>query len=170
MRKFIIDNKVKILAVINILLVFIVDQISKGLILDNLLLHKELAVFKILTDKLNFGFNLFLTYNYGTSFSLIKIASGSTVFLLIATSVIISLILSYWLLKESSSNKFAVFALSLVIGGALGNIYDRLLLGYVIDFLDLYIGKYHWPVFNIADVAISVGAVILCFQLCFDKK
>lgn len=163
-------SKIKLLAVLNIILVLVLDQVSKFFMVKNFDYHREWSIFKVLTEKLNFGLSVFVTNNYGTSFSLIKVASESTIVVLIATSVTICLILAYWLYRESSNNKVTIIAISLVMGGALGNIIDRFTLGYVVDFVDMYIGQYHWPVFNVADIAISIGALVLCYELIKHKN
>lgn len=109
-------------------------------------------------------FNLLYVHNYGAAFSFLSDASGwqRWFFSLIALGV--SGILIYWMRNLSASEKMPNIAYALIIGGALGNLFDRLYYGYVIDFLDVYIGKYHWPAFNFADAAICIGAVLIVFD------
>ena len=78
--------------------------------------------------------------------------------------------LSVWLLRLQPAQKWLAAALALLVGGAFGNFYDRVLYGYVVDFIDAYYGAYHWPVFNVADSAICIGAVLLLLESFLDKK
>ena len=165
MLKLLHQYQVKFLVVINIFLIFIIDQFTKSYILANYVYHASYPLINVVTAKLNFGLNFFLAYNKGTAFSIVRQATDSTRLLLIAITIGITLGLVYWFVKTSSREKVTLFALSLILGGAIGNIYDRVMLGYVIDFIDVYVGSYHWPVFNFADCAISIGAMILCWRL-----
>lgn len=168
-KKYIKYN-IKYIAVLNILLVCMLDQFSKHIAVNNLDYNIGQNFFSIVINKLDLGANFFLTYNYGTAFSIIRAASDFTAVGLIICSIVISSLLLYWLYIEKVENKVSIFAISLIVGGALGNVYDRFLLGYVVDFIDVYAGKYHWPVFNLADSAISIGAIILCIVLLFNKN
>jgi signal peptidase II len=119
--------------------------------------------YPILVNGINIfsGFNLVYVENRGISFGLLSDFDISPVLGII--SFIISFYIIYLVLQ---SNKILeVIGLSLVLGGAIGNGYDRVSQGYVIDFLDFYIGKNHWPAFNLADTFISVGAVIFFLSL-----
>ncbi len=108
-------------------------------------------------------FNLVLTYNTGAAFSFLSEASGWQRWFLSAIAATASFIIIY-LLHKYRAEKLFCFSLSLILGGALGNLWDRITLGYVVDFLDFYIGDYHWPAFNIADSAIFIGAVLLIIE------
>ena len=114
-------------------------------------------------------FNLVLTYNAGAAFSFLGDASGWQRWFLSGIAFIACAVISYLLYKHAE-NKLFCFALSLVLGGALGNLYDRITLGHVVDFLDFYIGDYHWPAFNVADSAICVGAALLIYESFTTKK
>lgn len=160
---------IKIFALVNTLLILILDIYTKFLSVSYLKYHQAVDIFSIVIYKLKLGLNLFLTYNKGTAFSIIKTASGNTKLFLLLVSSLISIILLVWLYKEQSSNKTEILSISLILGGALGNIYDRLNYGYVIDFIDVYANQYHWPVFNVADMAISVGVFLLGIKLLFYK-
>jgi signal peptidase II len=107
-------------------------------------------------------FNLLLTRNSGISFGMFNGAPGANalVFSLAATAVIA--ILFYWLTRVD--NRFLAVAIGLIIGGAAGNVIDRLLGGSVIDFLDFHLGAWHWPAFNIADSAICLGVVAMLLE------
>lgn len=130
------------------------------------LLTKEL-IFAIL-DKQEFAyikvtsfFNLVKVYNRGVSFGLFNdLIYGKIILIIIAS--IITLFLIYWLSKTEQPK--IAFALSLVIGGALGNIIDRSIYGAVADFLDFHLFGIHWPAFNLADSSITIGAIILIFD------
>ncbi|MBX3641195.1 MAG: lipoprotein signal peptidase [Nitrosomonas sp.] len=108
-------------------------------------------------------FNLVLTYNTGAAFSFLSEASGWQRWLLSAIAAIASCVIIY-LLHKYRAEKLFCFSLSLILGGALGNLWDRITLGYVVDFLDFYLGDYHWPAFNIADSAIFIGAILLIIE------
>ena len=105
-------------------------------------------------------FNLVLTYNAGAAFSILSEASGWQRWFLSSIATGASILIIY-LLYRHATNKMFCLALSLILGGALGNLWDRITLGHVVDFLDFYIGNYHWPAFNIADSAIFIGAALL---------
>ncbi len=108
-------------------------------------------------------FNLVLTYNTGAAFSFLSEASGWQRWFLSAIAAIASSVITYMLYKYRAEKLFC-FSLSLILGGALGNLWDRMTLGYVVDFLDFYLGNYHWPAFNIADSAIFIGAALLIIE------
>lgn len=163
-------NKTKILALLCSILVFFLDQLTKKIALDSLAYTTPYPVLGVAGETLNFGMNWFLTFNYGTAFSFIKAASNNTFIFLVIFSSLVTLALGYWLYKEDNNNKISIFAIGAIIGGALGNIYDRISLGYVVDFVDVYAGKWHWPVFNFADTAISIGVTLLLVSLLFDKR
>lgn len=107
------------------------------------------------------GVNLTLLHNTGAAFSVLSDAGGWQRWLLAALALIASSVILAWLRSLRASRRWLAAALALILGGALGNLWDRLLLGYVIDFIDLYYGHWHWPAFNLADSAISTGAVML---------
>jgi signal peptidase II len=104
-------------------------------------------------------FNLVLAYNKGAAFSFLADASGWQRYFFTGMGVIAAGFIIY-LLKRNAGQRLFCWALSLVLGGALGNVIDRLLYGHVIDFLDVHVGNWHWPAFNVADSAICVGAVL----------
>lgn len=110
--------------------------------------------------------NLTLVYNPGAAFSFLSEAGGWQRWFFIALSSVVSVVLLRWIWRAQTHKSAA--ALSLVLGGALGNLIDRLAHGYVIDFIDVYYRQYHWPVFNIADSAITIGAALLLWELLFN--
>jgi len=134
--------------------VLLLDRLSKWLLLKEIpspgTPALELAPF----------FNLALVWNHGISFGMFS--GHRRPFIVITLSVIIMGILLLWLWRNRS--KAAAFGLGSVIGGAAGNVIDRLRFGAVADFFDFHLGIYHWPAFNIADSCIFIGVVVLCLQ------
>ena len=137
------------------LAVIVIDQGSKTLAEHLLVIHEPVAVMP--------GFDLFLTYNLGAAFSFLSSAGGWQRWLFALLSSGVSVFIVWWLWRLPRGQKWLACALTLVLGGAIGNLIDRLFrpAGGVVDFIDIYYGTWHWPAFNIADSAISVGAVML---------
>ncbi|MFN3397232.1 MAG: signal peptidase II [Sulfurimicrobium sp.] len=108
-------------------------------------------------------FNLVLAHNTGAAFSFLATAGGWQRLFFIAVAAMASAVILYLLRKHGRQTRFAL-ALSLVLGGALGNLTDRIRWGYVVDFLDFYYGNTHWPAFNIADMAITGGVILLVWD------
>ncbi len=108
-------------------------------------------------------FNLVLTYNPGAAFSFLSDQSGWQRWFLSGVAGSAAILIIY-LLNRYKHEKLFCLSLSLILGGALGNLYDRITLGHVVDFLDFYVGAYHWPAFNVADSAISIGAVLMIYE------
>jgi signal peptidase II len=136
-------------------LLAVLDQLSKYVMTRVLVFGNGIEVTPF--------FNLALVYNRGAAFSFLSSASGWQRELFIA----IALIASGWvvyLLRRYPRQTLFCFALSLILGGAVGNVIDRLLLGVVVDFLDFHLAGYHWPAFNIADSAITCGAALLIWD------
>jgi signal peptidase II len=104
-------------------------------------------------------FNLVLAYNKGAAFSFLATESGWQRYLFTGLGIAAALFIVY-LLKRHAGQRLFCWALSLVLGGAIGNVIDRIRLGHVIDFLDFHVDTWHWPAFNVADSAICVGAVL----------
>ena len=104
-------------------------------------------------------FNLALTYNRGISFGLFNGAAGVNAIVFSLAAAAIVAVLVYWLAHAASP--LLAMAIGLVIGGAVGNVIDRLRLGAVVDFLDFHVGAIHWPAFNVADSAICVGVAVM---------
>jgi signal peptidase II len=107
--------------------------------------------------------NLVLTYNAGAAFSFLSNESGWQRWLFSGIAICASVLIIYLLRKHTSEKLFCV-ALSFILGGALGNLWDRITLGYVVDFLDFHYSGYHWPAFNVADSLIFIGALLLIFE------
>src|SRR5674476_540719 len=114
-------------------------------------------------------FNLVLTYNAGAAFSFLSDASGWQRWFFSAIAASASGLIIY-LLRKHAADKLFCMALSLILGGALGNLWDRITLGHVVDFLDFHVSNYHWPAFNVADSAIFLGAILLILDSFRHKK
>ncbi len=106
-------------------------------------------------------FDWTLTYNEGVAFSMFGEGGDLQRYLLSAFAVAVSIGFMVWLTRLPRSDRFSALALALVIGGALGNVIDRLRLGHVVDFILVYYREWHWPAFNVADSCIVVGAIVL---------
>lgn len=143
------------------LLVVLLDQISKQWFESHFMLYEQVNVLPF--------FNLILTYNHGAAFSFLSDQSGWQRWFLIAVSTVVTVVLLVWLRGLKSHEKITALSLSLVIGGAVGNLIDRALFGRVIDFLDFYIGQHHWPAFNLADSAITIGVAMMVYELLFSR-
>lgn len=135
------------------LAIIIADQISKTVMVNWLDLYETVPVLPF--------FNLTLAHNTGAAFSFLAGAGGWQRWFFVVLAAVISLVLIIWMKRLAQTAKLEAISLALIIGGAIGNVIDRLIYGYVIDFLDVYVGNYHWPAFNIADSAICIGAVLL---------
>jgi signal peptidase II len=134
-------------------LVVALDWWTKGLASAHLTLYRPLEVVP--------GLNLTLAHNYGAAFSFLSDAGGWQRWLFTALASVVTLVLFVWLLRLPAREKLTGVALSLVIGGAIGNLVDRVALGYVVDFIDVYYRDWHWPAFNVADSAITCGVILL---------
>lgn len=143
-------------------IVVIADQISKSLATQALVYQQPEAVFP--------GLNLTLVHNTGAAFSFLSEAGGWQRWFFISLTVLVSAALVYWLKTLTRDKCWLAVALALILGGALGNLWDRVTLGYVIDFIDVYYKGWHWPAFNVADSCITVGAVMLVIDaIWFDQ-
>lgn len=138
-------------------LVFLVDQLSKYAIVSTLLSYQPYPVMPM--------FNLTLAYNTGAAFSFLSQAGHWHRYFFAGFSSLMSLCLIIWLMRLPVKAYLQLTAVSLILGGALGNLYDRLIFGNVIDFIDLYYGSHHFAVFNLADSAICLGALLLFIDL-----
>ncbi|MEE9356875.1 signal peptidase II [Candidatus Vondammii sp. HM_W22] len=142
------------------LLVIGLDQVSKQLAESSMMVFERVPVIPFL--------NMTLAYNEGAAFSFLSDQGGWQRWLFAGLAIVVTLILVGWL-GHLKSEKILAVSLSLVIGGAVGNLIDRLLYGHVIDFIDLYYQQWHWPAFNIADSAISVGVVLMLLDAFLEK-
>ena len=144
------------------MLVIVLDQVTKLVADRSLELHQSIEVMPM--------FNITLAYNTGAAFSFLASAGGWQRWFFTVVALTISTFLTVWLARLDRSERWLGVALALVLGGALGNLWDRMVYGYVIDFIDVYYGTAHWPAFNIADSAICVGAAMLLIESLFLQK
>lgn len=135
------------------LVVIALDQITKQWILSELPLFGRIEVLPF--------FDIIHVRNYGAAFSFLSEQSGWQRWFFTALALIISTILLVLMRRQPTAMWRLNFAYALVIGGALGNVLDRLQHGFVVDFLDFYVRDYHWPAFNVADMAIVIGAGVM---------
>jgi len=136
--------------------IVVVDQATKFAALRYLVYHAEKKLLPFLS--------LTLTYNSGAAFGFLNNEAGWQKFFFIIVAVIAIGFIAVWLYRLGPQDKWVAIALALVLGGAIGNLIDRLLYGYVVDFIDISFGSWHFWIFNIADSAISIGAVVLVFD------
>jgi len=147
-----------------ILGLFIIDQLTKFLIQRNLPLLGRLKVIPGF-------FSLTHIHNRGAIFGFFAQSSNSVIQIGLAAASFLALgFVVYYFVRTPASERILKIALTLILAGALGNLTDRLLRGYVVDFLDFYMGRWHWPNFNLADSCISIGAIILIFTFFISEK
>lgn len=142
-------------------LVLVADQISKYYILNEVLEDRAMIIYTS-------WFNLVKAWNTGVSFSMFNDMGAWGTFLLSVLAISIIGFLVLWLQKEPS--RLVQVALGFIIGGAIGNLIDRVRLGAVFDFLDFHIADAHWPAFNVADSFICIGAIIIIVHSLFNKE
>lgn len=140
--------------------VIVFDQITKWLILDAFLPDPSRV------EVLPF-FNLVLTWNPGVSFGMFGGLGDLGPWILTIFALVIAAVMGVWMMR--TNGVWTALGLSLLVGGALGNVIDRVRFGAVVDFLDFHVLGYHWPAFNVADSAISVGAAVLIIEALFTK-
>ena len=148
-------------------LIAVLDQLTKKIAEAELLLHKPVAIIP--------SFNLTLMYNKGAAFSFLSEAGGWQRIFFVAISAAVSIFLIFWLKQitqdeKQKNNSLIQVAIALILGGAVGNLIDRAMTGAVVDFIQLYYSTYYFPAFNIADAAISVGAVLLIIDMLLESK
>lgn len=144
------------------ILIVVLDQLSKYWAYATLIPYQPVTVMPMV--------NLTLAFNTGAAFSFLSQAGEWHRWFFVAFSSIVSLVLIIWLIKAPTKERLQLASLSFILGGAVGNLLDRILVGHVIDFIDLYYKNYHWPIFNLADVAICTGAVLLVLDLCKNRR
>ena len=142
-------------------LVVVLDQISKLWIAGHFAYLEMLRVLNV--------FDLTLMHNQGAAFSFLSDAGGVQRWLFTAIALIASVSIT-WLLKKHAENTLFAFALGMILGGALGNLIDRISYGYVIDFLLFHWDEHYFPAFNLADSAITCGATLLIWDSFMEKK
>ncbi|MGO1297300.1 MAG: signal peptidase II [Vibrio sp.] len=115
-------------------------------------------------------FNFVYVHNFGAAFSFLSDQTGWQRWLFSAIAFAVVAFLVFSMRRANSSDKWSNIAYALIIGGAVGNVFDRIVHGFVIDYLDVHWANYHWPAFNLADSAICIGAVMIVFEGFFAKK
>jgi signal peptidase II len=145
--------------IILVLATLVSDRWTKTLIQKRFDLNESISV-------IDGFFNITYVRNTGVAFGIFDPLSlpAKSIFLSVFTAFAAVVVITYSV-RSSLRNRLLQVALALVLGGALGNLYDRLAYGYVVDFLEFYIGAYHWPSFNVADSAISIGVVLLALEI-----
>jgi signal peptidase II len=134
----------------------VLDQVSKLAVDGNMQLFESIPLMPY--------FNLTYVHNTGAAFSFLAQAGGWQRWLFAGLAVVMSSIIAVWLYRLQKHETLMAVALSLVLGGAIGNLIDRVAYGYVIDFLDVYYQDWHWPAFNIADSAICIGVGLMLLE------
>lgn len=143
--------------------ILFLDQITKWAVVGHLRLHETVPVIAGV-------FNLVHVRNRGMAFGMLNSLQGNLGFyLLTAASMSAIILLLYWFIRLKEGGTWITLGLSFIVGGAFGNLLDRLTYGEVIDFFDFYVGSYHWPAFNVADSAITVGTFLIALSL-FHKR
>jgi signal peptidase II len=138
-------------------LIVLLDEASKYWVLHAFVPYQPKALLPML--------NFVLAYNNGAAFSFLNNAGEWHRWFFVGFSLVMSLVLAVWLWRLPSTERVQSFGLSLILGGAVGNLLDRLILGHVIDFIDVYYANYHWPTFNLADSAICLGVFLLLLTM-----
>jgi signal peptidase II len=133
------------------------DLYTKQLASDALVLYRPHEVFSWL--------NMTLAHNYGAAFSFLSSAGGWQRWFFIVLASAVSLVLLVWLIRLPRREWMTGLGLALILGGAIGNLVDRIRLGYVVDFIDFHIGGWHYPAFNVADSAITCGVILLLLDV-----
>jgi len=144
------------------LVVIVFDQVTKQMVTDSLHLYQSIPILPSL--------NLVLVHNSGAAFSFLSDAGGWQRWFFVVLAMGVSVVILIWIKRLKQEERRLAVALSLVLGGAIGNVWDRIAHGYVVDFIDVYYGEWHWPAFNVADSAICVGAALLILDALFNKE
>jgi signal peptidase II len=142
--------------------IFIIDQLTKYWTVKTLALHESYQVLSF--------FNFTYARNYGAAFSFLGDAGGWQKYLFTAIAFVVSAYLVYLLKHNRQAQYWSNIAFALILAGAIGNVTDRLMFGYVVDFLDFDLGFYRWPTFNVADIAIFIGAAMILLESFFTSE
>ena len=141
--------------------VIALDQITKAWAVKTLIFQEPKVILSF--------FNWYLDFNKGAAFSMLNSNPTVAMWLFGGIAIAVSVILIVWLLFIPTQNQLQSMALSLILGGALGNFTDRVRLGHVVDFIQLHLKELYWPVFNVADIAITIGAGLLIITMLLRK-
>ena len=135
------------------IVVVILDQLTKYIASTSLEMFQPVAVMPM--------FNWTLMHNTGAAFSFLHDAGGWQRWFFAVIAVVVSVVLVMWIKRLEEHEKWLAIALALILGGAIGNVIDRVWLGYVVDFIQVYYQQWYWPAFNVADSAISIGVAMI---------
>jgi signal peptidase II len=153
-----------VLFIFGAIAVIVLDQITKAVIREKLFMYGSYKV-------IDGFFSLVYVMNPGAAFGFLAGAPEIFRYLFfISITVLAILLIIYYILKSKAQDVLIVISLTLIFGGAVGNLIDRIRFGAVVDFLDFYIGTWHWPAFNAADSAISIGAVLMIWEMLVSRK
>lgn len=144
--------------------VVLADQLSKRLVVATVEPYMERI------SVIPGFFDIVHVHNTGAAFSFLADGAGWQRWFFVAVSVVAVVILAGMIVRSQPFQRFTMVTLGLIMGGAAGNLVDRLFIGHVIDFFDVYVGSYHWPAFNVADSAISIGVVGLLYLIVTNKE
>ena len=144
------------------LLAIVIDQWTKSIAVAHLVYAQPVPVMPML--------NWTLLHNYGAAFSFLSDAGGWQRYFFTSLASVVSVIFALWLLRLPKNTVVLAAALSLILGGAIGNLIDRVTLGYVVDFIHVYYSDSHFPAFNIADSAITLGVILMLIDTFFLEK
>lgn len=144
------------------IILVILDQVTKIAADRSLELYESIPVLPF--------FNISLAYNYGAAFSFLNVPGGTQRYLFTGISLVVSILLIVWLYRLTMSEKWLSLSFALILGGAVGNLIDRAVYGYVVDWIQVYYDKWYFPTFNIADSAIFCGAALMLFLTFFEKQ
>lgn len=133
--------------------VIFLDQLTKYIASTSLVMHQPVAVMPM--------FNWNLMHNPGAAFSFLADQGGWQRWFFAAIAAVVSIVIVLWIKRLEQHEKWQAIALALILGGAIGNVIDRIWLGYVVDFIQVYYQQWYWPAFNIADSAISIGVAMI---------
>ena len=139
------------------LFVLLIDQVTKTLAITYL----QFGV----ANELMPGISLTLAHNTGAAFSLFNQGNGWQIIFFTVLAIIVSIYLTIWLIRSKKEESLVRISICLILGGTLGNMFDRIYYGYVIDFISVYYKSYYWPIFNIADSSISIGAGVMLYEV-----
>lgn len=146
-------NKQALIWLLMAVVIVVFDLWTKSLATQKLSLYRPVEITSWL--------NMTLAHNYGAAFSFLSDAGGWQRWLFTVLASVVTVVLVVWLLRLQANEKLTGASLGLIIGGAVGNLVDRVNLGYVVDFIDVYYRGWHWPAFNLADSAITCGVILL---------
>jgi signal peptidase II len=144
------------------LLLIVLDQFTKQWVIRVFDLYESIEVMPYL--------NLTYVRNMGAAFSFLSDQGGWQRWLFTFSAIAVSVVLLIWLRRNPANMWRQNLAFALILAGAIGNVIDRIMYGYVIDFIDVYVNEWHWPAFNVADMAITIGAILMLLEAFFEQR